>query len=48
MFQNPFAGARVLSDPEIAALIFAPSPILPKPGTPRIMEVAKLVVGAAE
>jgi len=46
--ENPFAGARVLSDTEIAALIFTPYPILAaKPGTPRIMAVEKLVVGAS-
>ena len=44
--ENAFAGARVLSDAEIAALIFTSAPILAKPGTPRIMAVAKLV-GAA-
>jgi hypothetical protein len=46
--ENPFAGARVLSDAEIALLIFTPYPILAKPGTPRIMAVAKRAVGAVE
>jgi len=40
--ENPFTEARVLGDAEIAALILA------KPGTPCILAVAKLAIGAAE
>jgi hypothetical protein len=46
--KEPFAGARILSDAEIAALITAPYPILIKPETPPTMAAAKLGAGAAE
>jgi len=46
--ENPFAGARVLSDAEIAALIPATYSIPANPETPAIMTLAKLAVRAAE
>jgi hypothetical protein len=44
--QNSFSGAPILSDSEIAALIPSPYPAFGNPGTPPIMEIAKLAVGA--
>ena len=44
---NPFSAVRVLSDTEIAALIPSPYAAAVDPGTPPIMEMAKLVIGAA-
>ena len=46
--ENPFAGARILSDAEIAALIPGPYSILAKPETLPIVAAARLAVGAAE
>lgn len=46
--ENPFAGARILSDAEIAALIPSPYSAPGRPGTPAMIETAKLAIGAAE
>jgi hypothetical protein len=46
--ENPVAGARILSDAEIAALIPSPYSAPGRPGTPGIIEAAKLAIGAAD
>ena len=46
--ENPFAGARIRSDAEIAALIPSPYSTPGRPGTPAFIEAAKLAIGAAD